>query len=78
MVALKMARFGPFFLHVCGHGHPRGPLTEGYGRHGLIHTSVELDTPGAKAPNLVLLRVGLNSTILVRQARKGRADRKFR
>jgi hypothetical protein len=49
-----MARFGPFFWHVCGHGHPRGPLTEGYGRHGLIHTSVELDTPGVKAPNLVL------------------------
>jgi hypothetical protein len=37
-----------------GHGHPRGPLTGGYGRHGLSHTSIEFDTPGVKAPNLVL------------------------
>ena len=49
-----MARFGPFFWYVCGHGHPRGPLTEGYGRYGRIHTSIELDTPGVKALNLVL------------------------
>jgi hypothetical protein len=53
-VALKMARFGPFFWYVCGHGRPRGPLTGGCGRHGPGHTSVEFDTPGAKAPNLVL------------------------
>jgi hypothetical protein len=51
---LTVPRQGSHFWYVCGHGRPRGPLTEGYGRHGLIHTSIELDTPGVKAPNLVL------------------------
>ena len=61
-----MARFGPFFWYVCGHGHPRGPLTGGYGRCGLTYTSIGFGTSGVKVTNLVLIyRVDPLSTIMI-------------